>query len=457
MKPLRPPIQTDGGQPQAPPTVTPLTESRAEAYVASVCFKIGPPRRLGVELEWIVQDDRDAAAPVDPARIDAAVEALGLRPAAPTLPGGSAITREPGGQVELSSPPADSLTDCAETTLRDLGTLRAAFAARGLRLVGAGTDPHPRGRTRVLHQPRYAAMEEFFSRGGPWGKVMMCATASVQVCLDAGIDGPGPLGVRDRWRLLHLLGPVLVAAFANSPLLDGRPTGRRSTRQAVWERMDPSRTLAPTPLTADPRLAWARYALDAELLCVRRDDGRPWTAPRGVTFRDWLRGAGERPATLDDLAYHLTTLFPPVRPQGHLELRMIDAQPDDGWLIPTAVVTALLDDARAADAALEAVEPLTGPNGGLPAPRSELWTRASTLAVADPHLRRAAVACFDAADRALPRLGAPEGLRKAVAAFADRYPAGGRCPADDQLDALAGRTRGGAGPRTATTQETAPC
>lgn len=457
MKPLRPPIQADGGPPQAPPTVTPLTESRAEAYVASVCFKIGPPRRLGVELEWIVEDQHDPAAPVDPARVDAAVEALGLRRTAMTLPGGSRITREPGGQVELSSPPAESLTDCAETTLRDLRTLRAAVRAQGLRLVGAGTDPHPRGRAVVVRGPRYTAMEEYFGRGGPWGKVMMCATASVQVCLDAGTDLPGPLGLRERWRLVHLLGPVLVAAFANSPLLDGRPTGRRSTRQAVWERMDPSRTLAPTPFSADPRQAWARYALDAQLLCVRRQDGRPWTAPHGVTFRDWLRGRGERPPTLEDLDYHLTTLFPPVRPQGHLELRMIDAQPDDGWLVPTALVAALLDDPRAADAALAALEPLADPDRDLPAPRSELWTRASVHAMADPGLRRAAVACFEAADAALPRLGAPDMLRRAVAAFADRYPSGGRCPADDQLDALTGRARPRAGTGPATTQETAPC
>ena len=450
VKPVRPPTQADTGPAHAPapPTVTPLTESRVEAYVASVCFKIGPPKRVGVELEWLVQDLRDAAAPVDPRRVDAAVEALGLRHDAPTLPAGSNITREPGGQVELSSPPADSLAGCTEITQCDLDILRAAFTSHGLRLTGVGMDPYRRGREVLLHEPRYEAMEEFFGRGGPWGKIMMCASASVQVCVDSGTDGRGPLGFRDRWRLLHLLGPVLVASFANSPLLDGRRTGRRSTRQAVWERMDPSRTLAPAPTAGDPRLAWARYALDAQLLCIRRPGGQPWTAPGGLTFRDWLRGAGERPPTLDDLDYHLSTLFPPVRPKGHLELRMIDAQPDDGWRIPTALVSALLDDPRAADAAMAALEPLADPGRELPAPRGSLWTRASTRATADPELRRAAIACFDAADNALPRLGAPETLRQAVARFADRYPCAGRCPADDQLDALAGRSRPGAGPAT---------
>ena len=169
-------------------------------------------------------------------------------------------------------------------------------------------------------------MEEFFDRDGPWGRVMMCSTASVQVCVDAGLAGGGQAGYRYRyrWRLLHALGPVLVAAFANSPLRAGRPTGWKSTRQAVWARLDPGRTRAPagaeprapdgaapaSPADGDPRSAWAGYALDAELMCIRQDKSPRWTAPAGLTFRDWLRGAGDRQPTRDDLTYHLSTLFP---------------------------------------------------------------------------------------------------------------------------------------------------
>jgi len=44
------------------------------------------------------------------------------------------------------------------------------------------------------------------------------------------------------------------------------------------------------------------------------------------------------------------------------------------------------------------------------------------------------VACFEAAEPALARLGAPSPVREAVAAFADRYVTRYRCPADDRLD-----------------------
>ena len=58
--------------------------------------------------------------------------------------------------------------------------LRQACESAGLTLTGRGLDLQ-RSLTRVLELPRYAAMEEFFDRRGPWGRVMMCSTASVQV------------------------------------------------------------------------------------------------------------------------------------------------------------------------------------------------------------------------------------------------------------------------------------
>ncbi len=388
--------------------------------------------------------------PVQADRIMRTVASLTSEDARAVLPGGGTITTEPGGQLELSSAPATSLGDCITAAGEDLAALRDAARAAGLQLSGDGIDPI-RPPRRVLDLPRYAAMEEFFDRGGPWGRVMMCNTASVQVCLDAGGDHPGATGFRSRWRVLHAIGPVLVAAFANSPLRRGRASGWRSTRQAVWARLDPGRTRPPSGAEpartadvsrrdtggSDPRDAWAAYALDAELMCIRRDGLSDWTAPPGLTFRDWLRGAGERRPTAGDLTYHLSTLFPPVRPRGHLELRMIDAQPADGWIVPTAVATALLDDPKAADTAMAAAEPLWHQAADGPAakqdPDADPWLRAARHGPADPALGRASRACFEAADEALGRASARARVRRAVAEFAERYVLNGRCPADDRL------------------------
>ncbi|MFE4670642.1 ergothioneine biosynthesis glutamate--cysteine ligase EgtA [Streptomyces sp. NPDC056716] len=411
---------------------TAVTEAEVEALVRGICFKTGPPRTVGVEVEWLVHELRSPWLPVTPERLEAAYAALR------NLPLRSALTVEPGGQLELSSPPAASLMECIGTVSADLDAVRAVLRADGLELTGFGSDPwHPP--RRFLREPRYDAMETCLDRTGPAGRAMMCTSASVQVCLDAGYEEPGPLGLGRRWWLAHQLGAVLVAAFAHSPLTGRVPTGWRSTRQRLWMEIGAGRAGAPS-LDVDPRTAWARHVLDAPVMCVRRDSG-PWEVPRGLSFREWTRSAA--PPTRGDLDYHISTLFPPVRPRGHLELRMIDAQPgDDGWQVPLAVTTALFDDPAAAETAYRAVKPLAERALGLPAPHNPLWTAAAREALGDPELHEAARICFAAAIEALPRLGATDAVVDAVRAYQDRYVVPGRTPADELLDRTGGADGG---------------
>ncbi|MFE3660574.1 ergothioneine biosynthesis glutamate--cysteine ligase EgtA [Streptomyces sp. NPDC059165] len=402
---------------------TPLTEDDADALLRCICFKTGPPRTIGVELEWLVHEKHVPQLPVPPARLDRAFAELRA------LPLRSSLTFEPGGQLELSSAPATSLMECLDSTAADLAAVRSALDSSGLTLNGFGHDPwHPP--RRLLREPRYDAMEASLDRTGPSGRSMMCSSASVQVCLDAGHEEPGPLGLGRRWRTAHLLGAVLVAAFAHSPLGAGRPTGWKSTRQALWADLDPVRALAP-PLDDEPRVAWAHHVLDAPVMCIRAPEG-PWVVPERLTFRQWIRSADPRPPTRTDLDYHMTTLFPPVRPRGHLELRMIDAQPgEDGWMVPVAVTAALFDDPEAAETAYRTVKPLAETAGPMPAPNNPLWTNAARHGLADPELHAAAVSCFEASLEALPRMGASAAVMGAVAAFHERRVLPGRCPADD--------------------------
>ncbi|MGP3968388.1 ergothioneine biosynthesis glutamate--cysteine ligase EgtA [Streptomyces sp. 6N223] len=402
-----------------------LTVEEAEAHIRRTCFAYAPPGRTGVELEWLVHDPAEPGRAVAPERLDGALAALDQ------LPRGGGLSREPGGQVELSTAPAASLPECVEAAAADLAAVRRALARAGLALLGQGLDPS-RGPRRVVDHPRYRAMDSYFAADGPWGRVMMCATAAVQVNVECGLEQD----YRRRWALAHRLGPVLVAAFANSPLWRGRPTGWRSTRQALWARIDPGRTRPPHHHPAGPRAAWSRYALDARLMCLPRSaPAEDWAAPRGVTFRSWLDGASRcaQTPTLDDLDYHLGTLFPPVRPRGWLELRMIDAQRGDDWIAATAVPATLLDDPAAAEAAWRATAPLC-PDG---MPQARVWARAARLGPADPALGAAVRSCFAAARAAL----APGPVRDAVADFAARYAERGRCPADDRLDELRTATR----------------
>jgi glutamate--cysteine ligase len=260
-------------------------------------------------------------------------------------------------------------------------------------------------------------MRQYFDRRGVAGEAMMGSTAAVQLSLDAGADSAD---VRRRWQLANALLPVLLGTFANSPLRSGHPTGDRSSRFEIWSGVEPSRSAAPTG--DDPAEAWARYALEAPVMMVRTPEG-PWLADPGFTFDDWVRGRTGLPSpTEDDLAYHLTTLFPPVRPRGWFEIRYLDALPEPLWPVAVAVTTALIEDPTAGDGAADAAEAVRG-----------LTPVAVRSGVADPRLRRAALRCLELAAAALPRLGAAA-LVGDVEVFTEAYTSRGRCPADDVLE-----------------------
>ncbi|WP_224390035.1 ergothioneine biosynthesis glutamate--cysteine ligase EgtA [Pseudonocardia sp. ICBG1293] len=405
------------------------TVGEAEAYVASVCFKHGPPALVGVETEWMLHRPADPAAPVD---LDALRAALGphtpasLDPAshATPLPGGGTVTVEPGGQVEISSAPAASLTALVDDLTGDAAHLHHLLARHGLHPHARAADP-VRPARRLLDLPRYAAMECVFDGVGPHGRSGMCSTSAVQVSLDAG---PADR-IAERWAVLHELGPVLLAAFANSPVQHGRRTGWKSSRQACWLSLDPVRTApppAPTPGT-DPAALWARRVLATPLLCVRGTGS--WAVPAGVTFADWVSGLArggvlDRPPTQADLDYHVSTLFPPVRPQGYLEVRYVDGQPGQDWALPAAVLLALTTD-TVVDRVRAACEPVR-----------DAWVAAARDGLDHPGLAAAAAEVFPLAHEVLgagphPLTTAPGPLLDRLREVTEQRVLRGRCPADE--------------------------
>ncbi|MCL2535148.1 MAG: ergothioneine biosynthesis glutamate--cysteine ligase EgtA [Nocardiaceae bacterium] len=387
----------------------------AESYVGGVCFKLGPPRLIGAELEWLTDHDSPSATRPELASIAAALGPHAPRSLVPDspafpLPSGSLVSVEPGGQIEISSAPRDNAAELCDALASDERALRALLASRSITMHAHAADTC-RNAQRLLQLPRYRAMEERFESIGPFGKLMMCNTAAVQVSVDAGADRAG---VARRWNLLHTVGPALLAAFACSPRLRGVPPGRwASQRMRTWLELDRSRTTGPSEPgapTADPIGDYARWVLDVPLLCVMRD-GPCWTAPPGATFADWIDGAlddelGRRP-TRADLDYHLTTVFPPVRAVGHLEVRYIDTQPGDRWRLPVAALEALLTAPETVDVAM---------------PTCGRWRDAARDGLADPELRAGATALLELAAEYAP----DDALAADLAAEARRCSGGAR-------------------------------
>lgn len=392
-------------------SVEPLSSADSAAHhIVDSCLKDGPVGRIGLEIEAHCFDL------ADPSRRPGWQELTSVIARLPAMPGGSLVTVEPGGAVELSGPPMPDTVSAVAAMASDRSVLRAAFAQAGLGLVLLGADP-VRPAARVNPGARYSAMEEFFRESGTAaaGAAMMTSTASVQVNLEAGPRS----GWGDRVRLAHALGPTMIAIAANSPVLGGGFTGWRSTRQLVWSQLDSARC---GPILGadgdDPADDWARYALRAPVMLVNGPAAAAVT--QWVPFADWADGRvllGDRRPTVADLEYHLTTLFPPVRPRGFLEVRYLDSVPDATWPAVVFTLATVLDHAAAADRAAEATEGV-----------ATAWDRAAELGLADRELHAAAVRCVRLAAEQVP-----DALEESMSRLV-RSVEQGRCPADDFAD-----------------------
>jgi glutamate--cysteine ligase len=387
-------------------TSEPLTLDSASRYIYETGLSESAVGVVGLELETHLIDL--AAVPNRPAwaRLKPAIE-----PAATRLRA-SAVTVEPGGQVELSGAPAEDVVTAVAAMRYDEQRLRLVLAEHGLGLAHLGADPL-RAPRRINPRPRYRAMERHFASTGRGqaGATMMCSTASIQLNLQAGPRS----GWADRLALAYQLGPTLVAVSANSRWLNGRDTGWASARQRAWFGLDP-RTSGVVAASADPAQDWVDFALAAPVLFTELGSGDTMAVAKAIPFSAWLSGRvrlADRLPTQEDLRTHLSTLFPPVRLRGYLELRYLDVNAPRWWPAIAAVTATLLDDPVAAAAAAEATESTAGS-----------WETAARAGLADPALAESARRCLAiAVDRV------PEQLRTAVTDLAELVESG-RSPGD---------------------------
>src|SRR5438105_12380924 len=135
-----------------------LTLQGARDHVAARCAASDAPPAVGLETEWfVVGPNRRLPVPFDVVQLAAA--------AGGPLPGRSRVTYEPGGQLELSGPPASSCADAVAAMSRDVAAMNERLAAGGLHLDGRGVDSE-RPPVRVVDLPRYRAMEAYFAADG---------------------------------------------------------------------------------------------------------------------------------------------------------------------------------------------------------------------------------------------------------------------------------------------------
>jgi len=415
-------------------------------YLAAGCK---PPSdwRIGTEHEKFVFNlETHKPAPYDgPWGIRAMLEGLQRFGWQPVLENGNPIaltmddcniSLEPGGQLELSGAPLDTIHKTCDEVHEHLAQVKEVAGELGVGMLGLGFHPSER-RDDIPWMPkgRYEIMRNYMPKKGSLGLDMMLRTCTVQVNLDFASEAD----MVKKFRVGLALQPIATALFANSPFFEGAPSGFYSFRSHIWEDTDPDRC-GILPFVFEDGMGFERYVdhvLDVPMYFVYRD-GR-YIDASGQSFRDFLDRRlpalpGETP-TMSDWSDHLTTLFPEVRLKRILEMRGADGGPWRRLCALPALWVGLLYDDTALDAAWDMVKDWTHEEHEML--RRNVPVRALHTEFRDRKVCDLAAEVLEIAHTGLRARGQLDGAGNNETGFLgalDEIVARGSCPAELKLD-----------------------
>jgi len=265
---------------------------------------------------------------------------------------GANVSLEPGGQLELSGAPLETIHETCDEVNVHLKEVQTIADKIGAGFIGLGAAPEwTHDQMDMMPKGRYRLMTDYMGKVGTHGTQMMYRTCTVQVNLDFGSEAD----MVQKMRVALALQPVATALFANSPFFEGKKNGHKSWRSRIWRDLDQART-GMLPFVFEDGFGferWVEYMLDVPMYFVYRDGN--YINALGQSFRDFLKGElpalpGETP-TLSDWADHLTTCFPEARLKKFIEMRGADGGPWRRICALPAYWVGLMYDQTALDAA----------------------------------------------------------------------------------------------------------
>jgi glutamate--cysteine ligase len=276
---------------------------------------------------------------------------------------GASISLEPGGQLELSGTPLENLHQTCKETGQHLKIMKEVMSGLGLSMVGVGYDPKwARSDISFMPKGRYEIMKNYMPKVGQLGLDMMLRTCTIQVNLDFSSEKD----MVEKFQISMALQSVATALFANSPFIEGKPSGYLSSRAMVWTDTDPYRTGVPE-IVFDSNFgyeSWLNYVLEVPMYFVYRDG--KYIDVAGNSFVDFMEGKlkgfeGQYP-TIKDWEDHITVAFPEVRLKQYLEMRGADGGPWNIICALPALWVGLLYDSQSQSDALSLAKPLMDAN-----------------------------------------------------------------------------------------------
>lgn len=260
--------------------------------------------------------------------------------------GGTIISLEPGGQVELSAKPIENIHQAKAQLDEFFFQLRTIAGFIGpVAWIASGIHPFSSlNQIEWIPKRRYQIMARYLGRQGKKAHDMMKRTATNQINLDYQSEEDAI----EKMRLALAVTPIAAAMFANSSISNGKLNGYVSERLNIWRHTDPVRCgLILSLICAHCSFRdYLNYVLDVPMMFFVRDG--KWIVTRNLTFRKFIeKGYQSNRPTQSDFELHLSTIFTDARFKQYMEIRGMDGQ--RGHLIPavTAFWKGILYDGEA--------------------------------------------------------------------------------------------------------------
>lgn len=262
------------------------------------------------------------------------------------FPNGDNFQFEPGGQIEIIINPCKNLPELEVRLASKQSLLSEISKAHGIYFTQHGTNPFFDTEELGLQNPksRYQFLQNYLDEISDYGRKMMRLTGSLQINLDSGKNEETCV---KRIVAANLISPFATALFANSSVTSGIKGNMKSFRAYIWQHLDSKRTgILPLKKITE---SWKKdtvieeylnFSLEAPIIYFQKGSSG---FPSKFTFGYWIENPIESQIPkLKDFEQHLSLLFPEVRLRKYLELRSVDAPPDDWQMIPVYFYTGLL-------------------------------------------------------------------------------------------------------------------
>ena len=236
---------------------------------------------------------------------------------------GKSISLEPGNQIELSGDKLSNIHEVCSESYDFQNKLDQICKEIGLKTMSIGYDPI----TKLSNAPknpkqRYKLMTKEMPKGGKLSLNMMYQTAGTQINLDYLSEDD----FKKKFKIISYLTPISIAIFANSTIVENKPSGYLSYRSKVWQNT--SRGGLPKIFLENMDFEkYADFAINFPLLFIYKNNDHKNL--NNKTFGDFMKGSlsevNNHLPTFEDLELHLSTIFTEIRLKKYIEMRSLDA------------------------------------------------------------------------------------------------------------------------------------